>query len=200
MNVKTIAPFTVALILPRVWRWLRARARCQTTATALQCICFLSRATHRRAEENFGGTGSTIKGVRATEATLQLSQLIELGGKRAKRMRLAGLERELAGWDYEVKRLEVLMEAKKAFVDVLANAERQAFATDFLRLAEQVQRTVSERVKAGKVSPVEETRARVAVSTARLQAQQAGRSHEAAKKRLAASWGSTTPLREQEQR
>jgi multidrug efflux pump subunit AcrA (membrane-fusion protein) len=87
------------------------------------------------------------KGVRATEATLQLSQLIELGEKRAKRMRLAGLERELAGWDYEVNRLEVLTEAKKAFVDVLATAERQAFATDFLRLAEQVQRMVSERVK-----------------------------------------------------
>ena len=31
----------------------------------------------------------------------------------AKRLRLAGLERELTGWDYEVKRLDVLMEAKK---------------------------------------------------------------------------------------
>ena len=35
--------------------------------------------------ENIGGTGSTTKGARAAEATLQLSQLIELGGKRAKR-------------------------------------------------------------------------------------------------------------------
>jgi hypothetical protein len=47
--------------------------------------------------ENIGGTGSTTKGVRAAEATLQLSQLIELGGKRAKRMHLAGLERDLTG-------------------------------------------------------------------------------------------------------
>lgn len=144
--------------------------------------------------ENFGGTGSTTKGVRATETTLQLSQLIELGGKRAKRMRLAGFERELTGWDYEVKRLEVLTEAKKAFVDVLATAERLAFTADLLRLAEQVQRTVSARVQAGKVSPIEETRTRVAVSTARLQVQQARNVHVAAKKRLAASWGSTTPV------
>jgi outer membrane protein TolC len=64
--------------------------------------------------ENVGGTGATTKGVRATEATLQLSQLIELGGKRAKRMLLAGLERELTGWDYEIKRLEVLTTAKVA--------------------------------------------------------------------------------------
>jgi cobalt-zinc-cadmium efflux system outer membrane protein len=132
--------------------------------------------------------------VSATETTLQLSQLIELGGKRAKRLRLAGFERALVTWDYEVQRLEVLTEAKKAFVDVLATAERLAFSADLLRVAEQMQRTVSERVHAGKVSPIEVTRTRVAVSTARLHTQQARHSHEAAKKRLAALWGSTTPL------
>ena len=88
----------------------------------------------------------------------------------------------------------MLTEAKKAFVDVLATAERLAFAADLLRLSEQVQRTVSARVQAGKVSPIEETRTRLTVSTARLQTQQARNSYEAAKKRLAASWGSTTPV------
>src|SRR5262249_35018810 len=72
--------------------------------------------------------------------------------------------------------------------------QRLAFTADLLRVAEQVQRTVSARVHAGKVSPIEETRTRVAVSTARLHVQQARHIHEAAKKRLAASWGSTTPL------
>ena len=144
--------------------------------------------------ENIGSTGSITKGASAAESTLQLSQLIELGGKRAKRLRLAGLEGELTGWDYEVKRLDVLTEAKKAFVDVAATAERLAFTAELLRLAEQVQRTVSARVQAGKVSPIEETRTRVTVSTARLQVQQARTVYEAAKKRLAASWGSTTPL------
>jgi outer membrane protein, heavy metal efflux system len=143
--------------------------------------------------ENVGGTGPATRGVRASETTLQLSQLIELGGKRAKRMRLAGLERELTRWDYEVKRLEVLTEAKKAFVDVLVTAERLAFTAELLRLAEHVQRAVSARVRAGKVSPIEETRTRVTVSTARFQAQQARHAHAAAKQRLAASWGSTTP-------
>jgi cobalt-zinc-cadmium efflux system outer membrane protein len=109
-------------------------------------------------------------------------------------MRLAGFEHELTRWDYEVKRLEVLTEAKKAFVDVLVTAERLAFTAELLRLAENVQRTVSARVQAGKVSPIEETRTRVRVSTARFQAQQARNAHAAAKKRLAASWGSITPL------
>jgi len=143
--------------------------------------------------ENIGGTGSITKGAQASESTLQLSQLIELGGKRAKRLRLAGLERELTGWDYEVKRLDVLTEAKKAFVDEVATAERLAFTADLLRLAEHVQRTVSARVQAGKVSPIEQTRTRITVSTARLKVQQARTIYEAAKKRLAAFWGSTTP-------
>ena len=87
--------------------------------------------------ENFGGTGE-VRGVDASESTFQLSQLIELGGKRARRLRAAGLERDLAGWDYEAKRLEVLTEATKGFVDVLAAQERLALTEDIVRLSEQV--------------------------------------------------------------
>jgi cobalt-zinc-cadmium efflux system outer membrane protein len=76
---------------------------------------------------------------------------------------------------------------------VVTTTERVAFTTDLLRVAEHVQRTVSARVQAGKVSPIEQTRTRIMVSTARLHMQQARIVHEAAKKRLAASWGSTTP-------
>ena len=39
--------------------------------------------------EDFGGTGE-VRGVQTSESTLQLSQLIELGGKRTKRLRAAG--------------------------------------------------------------------------------------------------------------
>ena len=78
-------------------------------------------------------------------------------------------------------------------MEALAAQERLALTTELLRLAERVLGTVSERVKAGKVSPVEETRARIAVSTARLHTQQAQSAYEAARKRLASFWGSTTP-------
>ncbi len=54
--------------------------------------------------EDFGGTGAG-RGVRAAETTVQLSQLLELGGKRVKRFRLAGLEHDLAGWDLQSKSL-----------------------------------------------------------------------------------------------
>ena len=89
-----------------------------------------------------------------------------------------------------------MTEAKKAFVEVVATAERLAFTADLLRLAEHVQRTVAARVHAGKVSPIEETRTRVTVSTARLQAQQVRSGLRSCKKRLAAFWGARHPAYE----
>ena len=146
--------------------------------------------------ENFGGTGE-VRGVDASESTFQLSQLIELGGKRARRLRAAGLERDLAGWDYEAKRLEVLTEATKAFVDVLAAQERLALTEDIVRLSEQVLNAALERIKAGKVPPVEATKARVEAANARLQVEHARSTLEAARKRLSAFWGSTRPVFEE---
>ena len=94
--------------------------------------------------EDFGGTGE-VRGVRASESTFQLSQLIELGGKRTGGFVPPGLERDLAGWDYEAKRLDVLTEATKAFVDVLAAQERLALTEDIVRLSEQVLNAAFER-------------------------------------------------------
>ena len=60
--------------------------------------------------ENFGGSRD-FKGTRSLETTVALSQLIELGGKRAKRIKLAQADSKLAGWQYEAKRISVLTDA-----------------------------------------------------------------------------------------
>jgi cobalt-zinc-cadmium efflux system outer membrane protein len=52
---------------------------------------------------------------------------------------------------------------------------------------------VSARVQAGKVSPVEETKAGVALSNSRIEHARAQRSLEAARKKLVAAWGSGVP-------
>lgn len=160
-------------------------------ARALQAG-FFSNPTISLEVEDVAGIRATA-GVRALEMTLQVSQLVELGAKRVKRLRLASLERDLAAWDYETKRLAVLTDVTKAFVEAVAATERLTLMEELVRLAQQVHSTVAERIKAGKVSPVEDTRASVAVATAQLQAQQARNAVDAAHKRLAAAWGSTTP-------
>lgn len=146
--------------------------------------------------ENVFGSGE-FEGTDAAETTIVLSQLIELGGKRHKRLRAASLEAELAGWDYEAARLEVLTRATRSFVRVLAAQQRVTQAAEVEKLAERFYQTVSDRVEAGKVSPVEKTRARVTLSTARVALDRAGLALAEARESLAALWGSGEPTFEQ---
>ena len=142
--------------------------------------------------ENALGTGSH-NGFSQAETTIQLSQLIEIGNKRALRVQAASLSKELAGWDYKIKRADVLKQVTKSFTDVLS-AQRQIKLTQSLtRLAEKVKSTASARVQAGKVSPIEEIKADVALSSTRIEMERARRELEAARKRLAAGWGSANP-------
>jgi cobalt-zinc-cadmium efflux system outer membrane protein len=143
--------------------------------------------------EDFAGSGE-LQGFQSTEITIHLSQFIELAGKRRKRTRVAALERDLAAWDYEATRLDVLVQVTQAFVEVLSAQERLRLNMELVRLAEQVLRTVAERVKAGKVSPIEETRARVALSTSHIALERSQRELDAARQRLAATWGGSTPI------
>ena len=142
--------------------------------------------------ENVFGSGD-FSGTGAAETTALLSQLIELGGKRAKRREVAALGTDLAEWDYQSRRLEVLTQTGKSFISVLAAQRGLEQAEELSRLAENFFTTVSERVEAGKVSPVERHRAQVTLSAARVALAQAETRLTAARRRLAAAWGSSQP-------
>ncbi len=142
--------------------------------------------------ENVFGTGD-LSGTGAAETTAVLSQLIELGGKRAKRREVAALEAELADWDFRSRRLEVLTGVGQSFIAVLAAQQRLEQAEELSSLAENFFITVSERVEAGKVSPVERSRAQVTLSGARIVLAQTRNQLTAARHRLAAAWGSSEP-------
>lgn len=140
--------------------------------------------------ENFGGSGESAR-FDGAETALLLNQTVLLGGKRAKRMKAASLERNLARWDLEARRLDLIAETTKAFIDVLAAQERVALSEELAALAETVLDTTALRVEAGKVSPIEETKAKVAFSTSRIAQQQAAREVDASRVRLATFWGAS---------
>jgi len=149
--------------------------------------------------EEFGGftrlSGAGITGpggVIQPQATIQLGQLVELGGKRAARQKLATLTRDLAAWDYETVRIDVFTRVSKAFLDVLASQQAVALAEQTMNVVEQVQQAVGLRVEAGVVSPIEKTRADVALGAVRIEADRARRTLDADKRRLAALWGSNS--------
>ena len=136
--------------------------------------------------EEFSGDN---RGFKESEAAMVLSQAILLGGKRAKRTRVAGLARDVAGWEYEIQRLNVLTEVAKAFVSALGTQRKVELANETVRIAEEASGAASDRVAAGAVSPVEQTRAQVALATARNGLLRAEQELHAAKIRLAATWG-----------
>lgn len=125
--------------------------------------------------------------------TIRIYQLIELGGKRAARVVAASLNQELAAQDYEARRVELIARVANVFTEVLAGQERLRLAEESRELAQRVVGAVAKRVQAGKVPPIEETRAGVAFSTTRIELEQAQRDLAAARKRLTLLWGNSSP-------
>lgn len=96
--------------------------------------------------------------------TLLLAQPFELGGKRQARLDAAGRGRDVALARQALRRSQLRAEVTAAFADALIAQERVRLAEAALALARGGSEAAQRRVTAGKVSPIEETRARVAQS------------------------------------
>lgn len=105
--------------------------------------------------------------------TVLLSQPIELGGKRAARMAVAERAIEVARAQLDTRQAELRANVTAAFFAALTSHERVRLALDSLDLALAGSQAAQKRVTAGKVSPVEETRAKVAEANVRLELIQA---------------------------
>lgn len=121
----------------------------------------------------------------------QLNLPVELGGKRAARTKAAEKSREQAQAQLIELKATVRANVAAAYFDVLTARERLALATDSTALAKSSTDTVAKRVAAGKVSPVEETKARVAEAGIRVELAQAASEQRNALSRLFALMGRT---------
>lgn len=160
-------------------------------ARRIQARLGINPAVHLRVEDAIG-SGDFRDGDRA-ETTLELAQILELGGKRSKRTRAALHGRELAEWDYAAKRLEVATKTTQAFVALLGTQRRLLLARATLTLAEKFAPRAQERVDAGRASPLEVSRANLALASARIALEQEKGQLAVARKRLSAQWASITP-------
>lgn len=138
--------------------------------------------------ENFGGQGA-LKKFTGAEMTIAFSQVIEMGGKRRNRWMKTIHEKNLAAWDFQSAKLDILASTAKAFVDVLVAQEQVVLNKKLLQSAKQIARTVREKVKSGNVSPVENSRAQLGLATADIEVNRAVRHLEAVRRHLAGFWG-----------
>ena len=140
--------------------------------------------------ENFAGSGS-INGLKGYETTLAIGQLIELGGKRAKRTRIAALESDIALLQYEIKRLNIITQVRSIFTQVLLAQKKLNLDRKLLGLSMSFKKNIDAQVKAGRLSRAESARAQVELSNRKLAKQRSIRELNNARRRLSATWGAS---------
>ncbi len=140
--------------------------------------------------EDLGANGRLL-GVAEMEVTLVFSQLVFLGGDRMRHRRLADLSARQAMWEHEVRRLDVLTEATRRFVDVLAAQRLVELADRQLRLMGEMARLLEAGAAAGSLARRDPGILALRVRLARLELERERKRRElaAAKARLAELWG-----------
>lgn len=126
-------------------------------------------------------------------SAVELGLPFETANKRELRVRSADLGRQVAVTELVGRELRVRTAVVAAFFDVLAAQELAALALDSVRLAQRATDIAAKRVAAGKISPVEETRARVAEAGVRVALTQAESELRNARRRLSSLWGNPAP-------
>ena len=126
---------------------------------------------------------------RYRNSTLLISQPLETAGKRDKRIAAADANLAIADADIRIAQAEISAKVYAAFYEALAAQQAQSLATELLQIATTSKETTAKRVLAGKVSPVEETKAKVAEAGLKIELATANQQLAAAKKRLASLWG-----------
>ncbi|UCJ18885.1 TolC family protein [Pseudomonas sp. MM211] len=116
--------------------------------------------------------------------TVQLTQPIELGGKRGARVDLAERGMDVAALTVEQSRNALRADVIQAFYAALQAGMRVELANESREVAQRALGIAQGRVKAGKVSPIELTRAQVQLAELQLEASRATRDQGIAKARL----------------
>jgi len=125
--------------------------------------------------------------------SVQINLPVETGGKRAARIAVAERGRDVAVEELNMRRIDIRAAVAATFFETLAAQERTALAQDSVDLAGKASDAVAKRVAAGKVSPVEETKARVAEAGVRVELAQARSEQRNARGRLASLLGAQAP-------
>lgn len=142
--------------------------------------------------DNALGSGP-YKGVRSAETTLQLSQLVELGGKREARLAAGAAGIGTAVWQRQATRLEVLSETTIAFITVVSAQRRIEIFNEQISSLDQLIPLLQKRVQEGASSPAETLRAQVAADLFRVERERAKTQLAMARRDLAILMGDSSP-------
>lgn len=122
----------------------------------------------------------------------ELSQRLELGSKRSSRERLADAEGQIRKLEALLTRTRIHSEIGAALVQVFKLQEAKKLAGERSQLAGRLHQTGTDRVRAGKIAPIEETRLKSNATLARLELDEKGQELTSARLKLATLLGVDT--------
>lgn len=138
--------------------------------------------------ENAFGSGA-YSSTQAAELTVSLASVLERGGKRAARTALAASRIDALGNSREAKRLDLLAEVARRYLDLAAAQAQQRIATLDREQRERTLAAAKKRVQAG-ASPLSvQLAADAALARTELDLTRAQNEQRAAARRLALLWG-----------
>lgn len=138
--------------------------------------------------DNVAGSGE-FQGIDRAELSMSLSSVIELGDKLDARSGVISEQRAVLDAEQKIAALNLLAEATRRYIDVLAAQSQLELAIDSLMLAEETQVVVAKRAKAGVTPDAEVKRAQAAVFNAKLVAETQLLQLDYAKLTLSMMWG-----------
>lgn len=138
--------------------------------------------------ENAWGSGA-YKNFESAEMTFSLSQVIELGDKRGRRMDVARFGLEGVDVERQAAQLDVLAEVTRRFIQVASSQQQLELTRQNVELNRKTVEAVKRRVEGAKSPRAELNRANVAMRRAELELRHAEHELLASRRKLAAMWG-----------
>jgi cobalt-zinc-cadmium efflux system outer membrane protein len=123
------------------------------------------------------------------ETTFAVSQVVELGRKRSRRVDEAAAHADLIEAERAAARLDVLTEVARRFIHVASDQEHLELTARASGLAQQTLDAAEARVAAARAPDVELRRARIAFARAQVEQEHAEHELLSSRRKLAAMWG-----------
>lgn len=142
--------------------------------------------------ENVAGSGE-FSGLDASELTLSLASVIELGGQRAARLEVMTARQQQLISSQKLATLELLTHVTQQFIRVLAAQEHLAVQQNAQQLAQENLRLLIPHVQAGKTPELEVLRAKAALARAGIALKNAEQQLASERIHLTAYWADTSP-------
>ncbi|MBU1069898.1 TolC family protein [Myxococcota bacterium] len=142
--------------------------------------------------EDFLGSGP-FRGIGGSQWTLQVSQVLELGGKPRARVLLAETESALEAVQFQLTRLSVLSAVTLDFARLVFLQERQINLAAQLGNAMTLEQAIAARIEGGKESPIQLKQYQIQLALLRFDLQDLERQKQAARSQLSSNWGNFRP-------